>query len=194
MELENIAANTLLLKARLAGLGRKSGRSRRWKEILKLPPISQCAELRDSMEKDYNNLCDKQPMGRLLFRQFCDTKPELKTCIEFLDAVVEYEVAIDKEQKDCESSIFSRFFCKESADPFIEIPPDVLTDSSSTDHSFSKIIFEDYTRIVHDYLSRQPFDEYLESSYFSRFLQWKWLERFVPVKLELQEKCMHAKN
>ncbi|XP_069798071.1 G protein-coupled receptor kinase 5-like isoform X7 [Narcine bancroftii] len=30
---------------------------------------------------------------------------------------------------------------------------------------------------VHDYLSGGPFTEYQESMYFSRFLQWKWLER-----------------
>lgn len=42
-------------------------------------------------EKDYNQLCDKQPIGRLLFRQFCDSRPDLKRCIEFLDAVVSSE-------------------------------------------------------------------------------------------------------
>lgn len=39
-------------------------------------------------EKDYSSLCDKQLIGRLLFRQFCDTKGDLKRRIEFLDAVV----------------------------------------------------------------------------------------------------------
>ena len=32
-------------------------------------------------------------------------------------------------------------------------------------------------RSVHDYLSGEPFREYLDSMYFDRFLQWKWLER-----------------
>lgn len=39
-------------------------------------------------EKDYSSLCDKQPIGRLLFREFCDTQHDLKGRIEFLDAVV----------------------------------------------------------------------------------------------------------
>lgn len=39
-------------------------------------------------ERDYTSLCEKQPIGRLLFRQYCDTRPELKRCIEFMDAVV----------------------------------------------------------------------------------------------------------
>lgn len=34
-------------------------------------------------------------------------------------------------------------------------------------------------RIVRDYLSGAPFSSYHESMYFSRFLQWKWLERWV---------------
>lgn len=34
-------------------------------------------------------------------------------------------------------------------------------------------------RIVRDYLSGVPFSSYQESMYFSRFLQWKWLERWV---------------
>uniref|UniRef100_A0A8D2PHK5 G protein-coupled receptor kinase n=1 Tax=Zosterops lateralis melanops TaxID=1220523 RepID=A0A8D2PHK5_ZOSLA len=32
-------------------------------------------------------------------------------------------------------------------------------------------------QIVHEYLSKRPFEAYQESVYFSRFLQWKWLER-----------------
>lgn len=41
-----------------------------------------------STEKDYSTLCERQPIGRLLFRQFCDTRPELRCCVKFLDAVV----------------------------------------------------------------------------------------------------------
>lgn len=34
-----------------------------------------------------------------------------------------------------------------------------------------------WARSVHDYLKGDPFHEYLDSMYFDRFLQWKWLER-----------------
>ncbi|MFT7807442.1 G protein-coupled receptor kinase 4 [Arapaima gigas] len=46
MEIENIVANTVLLKAREGGGGKRNGRSKKWKEMLKLPHISQCEELR----------------------------------------------------------------------------------------------------------------------------------------------------
>lgn len=94
MELENFMANTLLLKAR-QGFTKKTGRSKKWRELLKLPPVSMCSELRHSIEKDFSSLCDQQPIGRLLFRQFCNTKPDLKRCIEFLDA------AVSGPSKDC---------------------------------------------------------------------------------------------
>lgn len=32
-------------------------------------------------------------------------------------------------------------------------------------------------RLTHEYLSVAPFADYLDSIYFNRFLQWKWLER-----------------
>jgi len=32
-------------------------------------------------------------------------------------------------------------------------------------------------RLIHDYLSVAPFADYLDSLYFNRYLQWKWLER-----------------
>ncbi|XP_054538687.1 G protein-coupled receptor kinase 4 isoform X14 [Pan troglodytes] len=179
MELENIVANSLLLKARQGGYGKKSGRSKKWREILTLPPVSQCSELRHSIEKDYSSLCDKQPIGRLLFRQFCDTKPTLKRHIEFLDAVAEYEVADDEDRSDCGLSILDRFFNNKLAAPLPEIPPDVVTECrlGLKEDNPSKKVFEECTRVAHNYLRGEPFEEYQESSYFSQFLQWKWLER-----------------
>ncbi|KAG5207904.1 hypothetical protein JEQ12_017668 [Ovis aries] len=109
------------------GISKKSGRSRKWREMLRLPPVSQCSELRQSIEKDYSSLCDKQPIGRLLFRQFCDTKGDLKRRIEFLDAVAEYEVAADEDQRHCGLLVLDTFFGgKGSPPPLPEIPEHVV--------------------------------------------------------------------
>ncbi|XP_009212982.1 G protein-coupled receptor kinase 4 isoform X6 [Papio anubis] len=161
------------------GYGKKSGRSKKWREILTLPPVSQCSELRHSIEREYNSLCDKQPIGRLLFRQFCDTKPTLKRHIEFLDAVADYEVANDEDRSDYGLSILDIFFNDKLAAPLPEIPPDVVRECrlGLKEENPSKKVFEECTRVTHNYLRGEPFEEYQESSYFSQFLQWKWLER-----------------
>ncbi|XP_038177310.1 G protein-coupled receptor kinase 4 isoform X2 [Arvicola amphibius] len=177
MELENIMANTLLLKAR-QGLSKKSGRSKKWREILKLPPVSLCFDLRCSIEKDFSSLCDKQPIGRLLFRQFCDTKPTLKRCIEFLDAVAEYEVTIEEEQREFGLAILNKFFKEKSEVPLPQIPSAVVkTCKWNLKNSSPKNVFQECAGIVYTYLSEKPFEEYQNSTYFCRFLQWKWLER-----------------
>nr|XP_019960974.1 PREDICTED: G protein-coupled receptor kinase 5-like [Paralichthys olivaceus] len=87
MELENIVANTVLLKAREGGGGKRKGRSKKWKEILRFPHISQCTDLGNSIERDYVSICEKQPIGRLLFRLYCETRPKLQRCIQLLDAM-----------------------------------------------------------------------------------------------------------
>jgi hypothetical protein len=48
MDIENIVANTVLVKARHLG---DRGRSKKWKEMLRLPPVAQCLWLRDELGK-----------------------------------------------------------------------------------------------------------------------------------------------
>ncbi|XP_039395837.1 G protein-coupled receptor kinase 4 isoform X1 [Mauremys reevesii] len=178
MEIENIVANTVLLKAREGGCGKRNGRSKKWKEMLRLPHLSYCEDLRHSIEKNYNQLCDKQPIGRLLFRQFCDTRPDLKTCIEFLDAVAKYEVSSDEKRKDCGLKVLDTYFANGSAAHLPEIPQDTVNECKTRlEQNPCKDLFNDCTRVVQDYLSGAPFETYQKSIYFSRFLQWKWLER-----------------
>uniref|UniRef100_A0A673G256 G protein-coupled receptor kinase n=1 Tax=Sinocyclocheilus rhinocerous TaxID=307959 RepID=A0A673G256_9TELE len=137
--------NAFLTFSLIGGGGKRNGRSKKWKEMLKLPHISLCEELRRTVERDYTSLCEKQPIGRQLFRRFCDTQPKLRRCIEFQDAVIAQDVVGDCRQKLEQSP------CKE--------------------------LFQECTRIVREYLSGEPFSAYQEAMYFSRFLQWKWLER-----------------
>ncbi|XP_065770635.1 G protein-coupled receptor kinase 4 isoform X8 [Muntiacus reevesi] len=150
MEFENLLANTMLLRARQGGISKKSGRSRKWREMLRLPPVSQCSELRQSLEKDYSSLCDKQPIGRLLFRQFCDTKEDLKKRIEFLDAVAEYEVAADEDRRRCGLLALDTFFRgKGSPAPLPEIPEDVV-------FRCRQRLWEDPSKDVFEECTRQP--------------------------------------
>uniref|UniRef100_A0A672T333 G protein-coupled receptor kinase n=1 Tax=Sinocyclocheilus grahami TaxID=75366 RepID=A0A672T333_SINGR len=160
MELENIVANTVLLKAREGGGGNRKGKSKKWKQMLQFPHISLCEELRQTIEKDYNSLCERQPIGRLLFRQFCDTRPELRCCVKFLDAVV----------RTC-GHLFSKDYVPEVTEEMVTKCAECLQQEAC------KELFMECTKLIHDFLSMAPFADYLDSMYYSRFLQWKWLER-----------------
>uniref|UniRef100_A0A671RUV1 G protein-coupled receptor kinase n=1 Tax=Sinocyclocheilus anshuiensis TaxID=1608454 RepID=A0A671RUV1_9TELE len=119
--------------------------------------ISSCSIF---TEKDYNSLCERQPIGRLLFRQFCDTRPELRCCVKFLDAVVRSRPLIILHFKD-----------KTLTEEMVTKCAECLQQEAC------KELFMECTKLIHDFLSMAPFADYLDSMYYSRFLQWKWLER-----------------
>ncbi|XP_053317856.1 G protein-coupled receptor kinase 6 [Spea bombifrons] len=183
MELENIVANTVLLKAREGGGGNRKGKSKKWRQMLQFPHISECEELRRSLERDYHSLCDKQPIGRLLFRQFCETRPELLRCVRFLDAVADYEVSPDEKRKECGKLLIEKYLSSESEDYIPEVPEQLVSGCvESLESEPFKELFKDCSKLVHDFLSMAPFSDYLDSVYYNRFLQWKWLERSPATK------------
>ncbi|XP_078421795.1 G protein-coupled receptor kinase 5 isoform X3 [Cetorhinus maximus] len=144
MELENIVANTVLLKAREGGGGKRKGRSKKWKEILRFPQISQCEDLRKTLERDYFSLCNKQPIGRELFRQFCQMNPDLKRCIKFLDCVADYEVTPDEKRKEKADEVIRRFLTAGSSEYMPEISEFHIKQCiESLDKSPCKDIFSD---------------------------------------------------
>uniref|UniRef100_A0A673XFQ6 G protein-coupled receptor kinase n=1 Tax=Salmo trutta TaxID=8032 RepID=A0A673XFQ6_SALTR len=129
--------------------------------MLQFPHISLCEELRQTTEKDYISLCERQPIGRTLFRQFCETRAELRRCVKFLDAVAEYEVSPDEKRRECAQELLDKYFSPKWAVCVL------------TAFCLSVLCF----RLIHDYLSVAPFADYIDSMYYNRFLQWKWLER-----------------
>ncbi|XP_029527039.1 G protein-coupled receptor kinase 6-like isoform X2 [Oncorhynchus nerka] len=126
MELENIVANTVLLKAREGGGGNRKGKSKKWKQMLQFPHISLCEELRETTEKDYISICERQPIGRTLFRQFCETRAELRRCVKFLDAVAEYEVSPDEKRRECAQELLDKYFSPKSEDHIPELGEDMV--------------------------------------------------------------------
>uniref|UniRef100_A0A3Q0SPU0 G protein-coupled receptor kinase n=1 Tax=Amphilophus citrinellus TaxID=61819 RepID=A0A3Q0SPU0_AMPCI len=141
------------------GGGNRKGKSKKWKQMLQFPHISLCEELRQTIEKDYSSLCERQPIGRLLFRQFCETRPELKRCVKFLDAV--HDVHPNPKKPVCSHSKNHR----------------ALSNESEFSEKLRGVVCCVFPRLIHDYLSMAPFADYLDSMYYNRFLQWKWLER-----------------
>ncbi|XP_075148273.1 G protein-coupled receptor kinase 2 isoform X2 [Haematobia irritans] len=110
MELENIVANTVYLKAREGGSDSNKGKSKKWRKILQFPHISQCIHLKDKLDISYGYVIDQQPIGRELFRQFCESKrPLYFRYISFLDQVQKYEVEYDEHRLTIAHDIGCRF-------------------------------------------------------------------------------------
>ena len=69
MELENIVANTVYLKAREGGPDNSKGRSKKWRKLMSFTHISQCIQIKDLLpSQTYDYIIDQQPLGARLFR------------------------------------------------------------------------------------------------------------------------------
>ncbi|XP_049324299.1 G protein-coupled receptor kinase 5 [Astyanax mexicanus] len=178
MEIESMVANTALIRAREGCGGKGKGRSRRWRELLRFPHINQCTELEKSMEREYYSLCVDQPIGKALFHLYCDTRPELKRCVSFLEAMEAHELTQDENQKSGGNEIIEKYLNPKSPHFVQEIQESQQQlyiqnlQRNVCDGNFSY-----FKKSVHDFLSGAPFKDYQKSMYFDRFLQWKTIER-----------------
>jgi len=114
MELENIVANTVYLKAREGGPEGSKGRSKKWKKLLTFPHISECLELADTLpDLSYDYIVDQQPIGGVLFRQFCEkSRKPYHHYNDFLDAVDNYETELEEKRADMAHKICLKYLTK----------------------------------------------------------------------------------
>ncbi|XP_041826034.1 G protein-coupled receptor kinase 5-like [Melanotaenia boesemani] len=175
MDIESMVQNSALIKAREGG-GIK-GRSWKWREMLRFPNISQCADLIMTIERDYFSLCVKQPIGKELFRLFCQSRQDLQNYTLLLDSLESFETKLDEERKEFGLGIIERFLSSKSS----QCVPTVLKYETSCIQSLEMDpcgdVFHKCRDDLHIYLSGDPFTKYQNSMYFERFLQWKMLER-----------------
>ncbi|XP_068625423.1 G protein-coupled receptor kinase 2 [Battus philenor] len=178
MELENIVANTVYLKAREGGSDSNKGKSKKWRKILQFPHISQCLDIKTKIDVGYDYVVDQQPIGKLLFRQFCErNRPEYHKYNSFLDAVERYEVGLDETRVALAAEVFGRYLKAEDGAAVTDVvSASVVDDASSLLEGGSKDIFGECVRCVKSFLAGTPFAEFERSMYFHRYLQWKWLE------------------
>jgi len=186
MELENIVANTVYLKAREGGGGKRKGKSKKWKEMLRFPHISQTDELRKVIKKDYTSICEIQPIGCRLFKEFCSTKPHYKLCHECQECMRNCEDALTEERRPFAMQVYNKFLkdksnfpCSLTDEMHIRIRDRLKPDEVAPEHQqdVSPDLFTEALKAIKSYLSGEPFKEFIDSIYFSRYLQWKWLER-----------------
>ncbi|KAK8377771.1 hypothetical protein O3P69_014020 [Scylla paramamosain] len=179
MELENIVANTVYLKAREGGSDSNKGKSKKWRRLLQFPHISQCLDLKSKIDVRYSYVVDQQPIGRLLFRQFCEAvKPVYHKYNIFLDEVETYQVEVDEKRRELAHTIFNKYLQRTSSACHIVgiLNESLIVTCKENLDTAGKELFLGCAAEVKLFLANEPFKEFEASMYFHRYLQWKWLE------------------
>jgi G protein-coupled receptor kinase len=149
----------------------------------------------------YCFIIDQQPIGRLLFRRFCEISQKYQRYNNFLDVMDKYEVLSDMfallllyflieliffklediRREETAQEIYRRFLAPGAEESVEIINDDIIGQCKERLHEGSKDVFAACTAVVRDYLAGEPFKDFENSMYFHRYLQWKWLERYTPM-------------
>ncbi|KAM9674380.1 rhodopsin kinase GRK1 [Dama dama] len=173
--LETVVANSAFIAAR-GSLDASTGpasRDRKYLARLKLPPLSKCEALRTSLDLGFEGVCLEQPIGKRLFQQFLRAHEQHGAALQLWKDIEDYDTADDTlrlqkaqairaEYLDSQAQLFCGFLDAETVARAREGVGDGL--------------FQPLLRAVLAHLGQAPFQEFLDSLYFLRFLQWKWLE------------------
>ncbi|KAM5289450.1 rhodopsin kinase GRK1 [Ctenodactylus gundi] len=176
--LETVVANSAFIAARgsFDGSSAPSSRDKKYLAKLRLPPLSKCESLRDSLNLEFENVCSEQPIGKRLFQQFLGANEKHMPAVELWKDIEDYDTADDdlRPQKaqailadylDPGAKLFCGFLGEDTVARVKEAP------ARSQDGLFQPLL-----QATMAHLCQAPFQEFLGSLYFLRFLQWKWLE------------------
>ncbi|XP_059419863.1 rhodopsin kinase grk7a-like [Carassius carassius] len=172
--LDNLVANTAYLKAQ--GGDDKEMKKRR--RSLSLPKTDQCVAVRSCLEKDFDSLCEKQPIGKKLFRKYLDqAEPECNAAADFLDDLTDWELSEAAAKDKARTNIINKF-CKDGSKSSLTfLTGDVAAKCKAvTDKDFEEVMGQ-VKEATKEFLKGKPFTEYQTSELFEKFLQWKEYER-----------------
>lgn len=172
--LDNLVANTAYLKAQ--GGDDKEMKKRR--RSLSLPKPEQCAAVRGAIDKDFTFICERQPIGKRLFRDFLSSTPEFKLAAEFLDELYDWDLAEGATKEKARQEIMTKY-CKADSKSFLIFLTGEPAEKckSVTDANFEEVMKTNVQEGVRDFLKGKPFIEYQASQFFDKFLQWKEYEK-----------------
>ncbi|KAM3875355.1 rhodopsin kinase grk7-b [Diretmus argenteus] len=173
--LDNLVANTTYLKAQ------KTDQSelRKQRRSLTLRKHSKSSPIRASVGTDYESLCELQPIGRKLFRQFLlAAKPQYAAAAEFLEELSYWGLAEPEARDEAKQSIYTKFFQADSKFFLSYLTGDVAERCKAvSDKNLEEVMLGKVREATRNFLKGKPFSEYQKSPFFEKFLQWKEFEK-----------------
>jgi G protein-coupled receptor kinase len=88
---------------------------------------------------------------------------------------------MDERRVDSAHELYRRFLAPGAEEAVEILNDDVIAKCKERLHEGSKDVFSACTAVVRNYLAGEPFKDFENSMYFHRYLQWKWLERYVTL-------------
>ncbi|KAL2087415.1 hypothetical protein ACEWY4_016243 [Coilia grayii] len=177
--LTTVVANSEYISARGSFDGSANpaaNRDKKYHAKLKLPHITVCEDLRETIDLQFQSICVEQPIGKRLFQEFLQAANEYKGPCKLWQDIEEYDTVEDKDRVWKASKIVERYMEPDAKYYCPFLPENEITKVKERHQEATDDIFTQTLTTVLDFLKEVPYTFYLETMYFKRFLQWKWLE------------------
>lgn len=175
--LTTVVANSAYINARgsIDGSNAATARDKKYHSRLKLPHITVCEDLRETLDLSFDSAVE-QPIGKRLLREFLDANQEYHGACRLWKDIEDYDLAEDSDRAKKASKIVKRYMdpCAKHYCPFL--PEDIITKVKESEEAVGDDLFTSALATTLSYLREAPYIFFMESMYLKRFLQWKWLE------------------
>uniref|UniRef100_A0A158R557 G protein-coupled receptor kinase n=1 Tax=Syphacia muris TaxID=451379 RepID=A0A158R557_9BILA len=187
--MEKIDEEDEMTDGRTDGGGQKKGKSKKWKNYLQFPHFTECMYLLPEIDVSYGYVVEKQPIGKLLFAQFCSTNVQYAQAWSFLTKIQEYELSDDDGQSRSNiAQALLKMLSPDAENPcsseqkfwYNFLPNDLINKCVAAADGDDWTRYNAFTEIykaVRSFLAAEPFRTFTGTKYFHRYLQWKWLEK-----------------
>nr|XP_019602126.1 PREDICTED: LOW QUALITY PROTEIN: rhodopsin kinase [Rhinolophus sinicus] len=167
--LDNLMANTAYLQARKTLDGNRRV----------LPRPQCCAPLHQALPPDFHSLCEEQPIGRCLFRDFLATVAPYQEAVVFLEEVQSWELAEEGPAKGntLQGLVATCAAAPGPGNPHPFLSPALATkcQAATTEEEGAALVALAKAEAM-AFLQDQPFRDFLASPFYDKFLQWKAFE------------------
>lgn len=173
--LDNLVANTAYLKAQQID----HNALKKHRVSLSLPKPKKTSALRAAAGKQYESLCEQQPIGRKLFQQFLlASNSQYVAAAEFLEELNDLTFAEAETKEKAKRRVLTKF-CHPESKSFLSYLTGETTERCKelSDKNFDEEVMSMIREATREFLKGKPFSEYLKSSFFYRFMQWKEYEK-----------------
>lgn len=173
-----MVANSAYINARgsIDGSNPAAARDKKYHARLKLPHITVCEGLRDTLDLTFDVVCVEQPVGKRLFREFLDANQEYHGASRLWRDIENYDLAEDSDRDKKASKIVQRYMDPSAKHYCPFLPEEVISKVKENQEAVGDDLFVAALATTLDYLREAPYVFFMESMYLKRFLQWKWLE------------------
>lgn len=176
--LETVVANNAYVSARggVDGSATTAMRDKKMRARLKLPNIRDCAHMKATVDSTFDSMCVKQPIGKRLFQQFLQSHTNLKPAGELWNDIEDYVICPENDRLQKARKITNLYY-ESSSKSFCRFLEEKAIIRVKEDlKNVRGDLFKESEKQLLKHLEKEALDDFKNSMYFLRFVQFKWLE------------------